>query len=153
MAIKDRPDETWQDIRAAKLEKWLAPWVTIWVSWAGAGSQIDACRKVADLEPGREQIEMVGFYLRSKAPSTLLKRSGSIFKLHGRVGWGIKPEDFTEIFVYHYLKHARSTGAKSGQLQALMEALVFVRYIFNVPTLDHALSSRRCKGWSLVRRP
>ena len=27
-----------------------------------------------------------------------------------------------------------------------MEALVFVRFIFNVPILDHALSSRRCKG-------
>ena len=27
-----------------------------------------------------------------------------------------------------------------------MEALVFVRFIFNVPILDHALSSQRCKG-------
>ena len=27
-----------------------------------------------------------------------------------------------------------------------MEALVFVRFIFNVPILDHVLSSRRCKG-------
>ena len=48
MAIKDKPDETWQDSSAAKLDKGLARWATILVSWAGAGSQIDACKKVAE---------------------------------------------------------------------------------------------------------
>ena len=76
----------------------------------GAGSQIDACKKVAELEPGREQLEMVGFYLRSKAPSTLIKRSGSILKLRGRVGWNIKPEDLSGQFVYEYLKQTREMG-------------------------------------------
>ena len=68
---------------------------------------------MAELEPGREQLEMVGFYLHSKAPSTLIKRSGSILKLRGRVGLSIKPEGFSEQLVYDYLKQTRAMGARA----------------------------------------
>ena len=83
---------------------------------------------------------------RAGAGSQMLaKRWLSSSREHGRVGWRLKPEDFFEQFAYDYLQQTRAMGATPG-LQALMEALVFVRFIFNVQILDQALSSRRCKG-------
>ena len=101
------------------------------------------------MEPSkRAQILVDVFY--NKAPQTL-KRVNSLQKLcnalrEDNVRFPCSEEQF-----YNFLKQESVRGAPASRLKSFFEALVFVRYVLGVESLQLLTESRRCSGAAFSR--
>ncbi len=84
--------------------------------------------------------------LHNKAPSTLLKRCSSIARLVNDLVKHDQTFPCLESELYEHLCRQRDLGEKKSRLKSLLEAVTFVRHMFNIVSLDDCTKSRRCMG-------
>ncbi|CAE7843517.1 unnamed protein product [Symbiodinium sp. KB8] len=114
--------------------------------WDDCWSDLEIVKAMASIPDNEGRKDSLLDWLHPRAPATLIKRVNSILLYHKEVGWGQEVVPYREHSVYCYMRDAKAGGAKPSQLAALREALIFVRFVFDVPSLDPIVKSRRILG-------
>ena len=141
--VVNKPAQSWMEQRDATWETAMRRWHSCIMTWYGDEALINIIQSRGDF---RAQCQVIVDVLHNKAPSTLLKRCGSIARLvndltkHGQTFPCSEPE------LYEHLCRHRDLGVKKSRLKSLLEAVTFVRHIFNIVSLDECTKSRRCMG-------
>ena len=141
LVVKHRAAVDWKSQRSEQLDIGLRLWLKVTSSW-------EACllRSQLDEMDQSGQITLLGYILRGKAPSTVLKRARSLVPVMDflRENETFFPCD--EELLYSFLKKLESSGAPKSRLCSLMEYLNFVEHVMGVSEASLLTSSRRCKG-------
>ena len=144
--VRGRHELTWEEEREAQMQRALARWIMLITKWSFGHPDLFICSVLDKCQNSEEQQSLLLDYFHNKAPATLQKRVSSLFAYHKCVGWDSDAFPCSEEYLYGHLCNARAGGAKASQMKALLEALVFVRYVLEIPELDPAIKSKRCRG-------
>ena len=142
--------QSWQEQRDATWETAIRRWHSCIMSWKGTDNLIGLVQAGSEFQ---SQCQIIVDVLHNKAPSTLLKRCNSISRLvNDLLGRGL---DFpcSENDLYEHMCRERSARVKLSRLKSLMEAVTFVRHVFNIASLEGATKSRRCMGVATAKQP
>ena len=96
----------------------------------------------------KAQILVDVFY--NKSPQTLIKRANSLNRLTGILNESGLAFPCSENDFYVFLKKEAAAGAPSSRLKAFFEAVVFVRHVLSLESLQQVVTSRRCLGATSV---
>ena len=144
--VRKTADISWDDQRTKDLDRALARWLLVIANWDECWSDLEIVKAMASLSSVEEQKDSFLDWVHPRAPATLSKRVNSLLLYHKEVGWGPGVIPYSEVSVSAYMRGAKSGGAKPSQLASLREALTFVRFVFNVPSMDEIVKSRRIQG-------
>ena len=142
--IKDITEKSWQEEREALWETAIRRWVALIDSWRADGNQLLVAVQGQLTFKGKAQIMVDVFF--NKAPQTLIKRINSASKLCGALTEQGSSFPCSETEFYEFLKFESQRGAPSARLKAFFEAIVFIRHVLGVETLQQIVDSRRCLG-------
>ena len=142
-AVVSKPAQSWMEQRDATWETAMRRWHNCITTWRGDEALINIIQSREDF---RAQCLVIVDVLHNKAPSTLLKRCGSIARLVNDFEKHEQTFPCSEPELYEHLRRQRDLGAKKSRLKSLLEAVTFVRHIFNIVSLDECTKSRRCMG-------
>ena len=148
--VTNTSEQSWQEQRDATWETAIRRWHSCILTWEGDEPIINIIRSKEDF---RAQCQIIVDVLHNKAPSTLLKRCSSISRLVNDLMSHGAFFPCTEDELYQHLCAQRSLGAKPSRLKSLLEAVTFVRHVFNMASLDDCAKSRRCMGVASTKQP
>ena len=139
--VVNKPAQSWMEQRDATWETAMRRWHSCIMTWHGDEALINIIQAREDF---RAQCQVIVDVLHNKAPSTLLKRCGSIARLVNDLMKHDQTFPCSEL--YEHLCRQRDLGVRKSRLKSLLEAVTFVRHIFNIVSLDECTKSRRCMG-------
>ena len=150
MLFTNTSEQSWREQRDATWETAIRRWHSCILTWEGEDTITQIIHAKDDF---RAQCQIIVDVLHNKAPSTLLKRCSSISRLVNDLNsdGGFFP--CTEDELYKHLCAQRVSGAKPSRMKALLEAVTFVRHVFNMPSLEACTKSRRCMGVASSKVP
>ncbi|CAE7244255.1 unnamed protein product, partial [Symbiodinium sp. KB8] len=144
--VRRKADVSWEDQRSKEHDRALARWRLVISRWDDCWPDLEIVKAMASIPDNERRKDSLLDWLHPRAPATLIKRVNSILLYHKEVGWGQDVVPYREHSVYCYMRDAKAGGAKPSQLSSLREALIFVRFVFDVPSLDTIVKSRRILG-------
>ena len=144
--VRRKADVSWEDQRSKEHDRALARWLLVISRWDDCWPDLEIVKAMASIPDNEGRKDSLLDWLHPRAPATLIKRVNSILLYHKEVGWGQDVVPYREHSVYCYMRDAKAGGAKPSQLSSLREALIFVRFVFDVPSLDTIVKSRRILG-------
>ena len=144
--VRRKADVSWEDQRSKEHDRALARWLLVISRWDDCWPDLEIVKAMASIPDNEGRKDSLLDWLHPRAPATLIKRVNSILLYHKEVGWGPEVVPYREHSVYCYMRDAKAGGAKPSQLAALREALIFVRFVFDLPSLDTIVKSRRILG-------
>ena len=144
--VRRKADVSWEDQRSKEHDRALARWLLVISRWDDCWPDLEIVKAMASIPDNEGRKDSLLDWLHPRAPATLIKRVNSILLYHKEVGWGPEVVPYREHSVYCYMRDAKAGGAKPSQLAALREALIFVRFVFDLPSLDTIVKSRRISG-------
>ncbi|CAE7446360.1 unnamed protein product [Symbiodinium microadriaticum] len=150
--VRRKADVSWEDQRSKEHDRALARWLLVISRWDDCWPDLEIVKAMASISDNEGRKDSLLDWLHPRAPATLTKRVNSILLYHKEVGWGQDVVPYREHSVYCYMRDAKAGGAKPSQLASLREALIFVRFVFDVPSLDPIVKSRRILGITRRRR-
>ena len=147
--VRDIPERSWREEREAVWETAVRRWVALTDDWLPDCSALVTALHSCSTFKEKAQILVDVFY--NKAPQTLMKRVNSLQKIcsalkEEKIRFPCREEQF-----YGFLKQESARGAPASRLKSFFEALVFVRYVLGVETLQALTESRRCTGAAFSR--
>ena len=148
--VTNTSEQSWQEQRDATWDTAIRRWHSCILTWEGDEPIINIIRSKEDF---RSQCQIIVDVLHNKAPSTLLKRCNSISRLVNDLMSHGAFFPCTEDELYQHLCAQRNLGAKPSRLKSLLEAVTFVRHVFNMASLDDCTKSRRCMGVASTKQP
>ncbi|CAE7552657.1 unnamed protein product, partial [Symbiodinium microadriaticum] len=144
--VRRKADVSWEDQRSKEHDRAFARWLLVISRWDDCWPDLEIVKAMASIRGNEGRKDSLLDWLHPRAPATLIKRVNSILLYHKEVGWGPEVVPYREHSVYCYMRDAKAGGAKPSQLAALREALIFVRFVFDLPSLDTIVKSRRILG-------
>ena len=147
--VRDIPERSWREEREAVWETAVRRWVALTDDWVTDCSALITALHHCSTFKEKAQILVDVFY--NKAPQTLMKRVNSLQKMcsalkEEKIRFPCSEEQF-----YSFLKQESARGAPASRLKSFFEALVFVRYLLGVESLQALTESRRCTGAAFSR--
>ena len=147
--VRDIPERSWREEREAVWETAVRRWVALTDDWLPDCSALVTALHSCSTFKEKAQILVDVFY--NKAPQTLMKRVNSLQRIcsalkEEKIRFPCREEQF-----YSLLKQESARGAPASRLKSFFEALVFVRYVLGVETLQSLTESRRCTGAAFSR--
>ncbi|CAE7321162.1 unnamed protein product [Symbiodinium sp. CCMP2592] len=141
---------SWRDQREADLIRALSKWCLVFEAWDV--SRTNVADQLLKCESTDACHELLSDYLAKKAPSTCLKRANSMLRLNKYVASEGFQMPTSEPDLYQLLRRGKSGGASLSELQSIMEAVTFVRFVFDVECLQSCARSKRCWGLSTAKK-
>ncbi|CAE7788579.1 unnamed protein product [Symbiodinium sp. CCMP2592] len=138
------------DQREADLIRALSKWCLVFEAWdvtrTNVADQLLKCESTDACH------ELLSDYLAKKAPSTCLKRANSMLRLNKYVASEGFQMPTSEPDLYQLLRRGKTGGASLSELQSIMEAVTFVRFVFDVECLQSCARRKRCWGLSTAKK-
>ena len=141
---------SWRDQRESDLLRALSKWTVVFESWDASRTNIAAQLLKCDATEACH--ELLSDYLARKAPSTCLKRANSMLRLNRYAAQEGFQMPVSEPDLYSMLRRGKTGGASLSELRGIMEALTFVRFVFDVECLQSCARSKRCWGLSTAKK-